>query len=203
MLGHVARGLFVFLAGAAVVTLASRVGDLISSAIAGLSIVALAVCCGGVIELIRRTTTYQVTTRGVRRDSGILNRKREEMGFRKLQAVDVNQSIVERFVLRTGTVLLGSAASDARLDEILFEGIAHPHRVADLIRQAEDDRDTRFGSHPGGYADRRYGSNAPVGGSDAELGGGSYSGWLDPSDERRDPRHGPGVRPSLDQQRRW
>lgn len=182
MVWHILRAAVAFVIGGAILVALSKLG-VITSLMATAIMAALALVSFGYVELIRRTTTYMVTSTGVRRDSGIFNRRREEMSYRKLQTVDVTQTIIERFVLRTGTIFMGSASTDQTLDDILFEGIVDPHMVADLIRKAEDDRDQgRFAQqHAGQAAAGRFGQHGgSVVPSSGEQGGGTYSGWVDP-----------------------
>lgn len=103
----------------------------------------------GVVLLIHHSILYSLSGNTVRKDSGILNRKREEMHVRKVQSVDVQQNLIERFILRTGSVYFCSATTDVQRDDIIFLGISDPHRVADLARAAE------LGEYSGSEAYRR------------------------------------------------
>lgn len=92
--------------------------------------------------LWRRSHLYVVTTRGIRIESGLFIRTHQrELSFRRIQIVDVHQSLLERLLLRTGSVVVGSASSDINQDQIVFAGVRNPQRVAGAIREGEDSRD--------------------------------------------------------------
>lgn len=108
------------------------------------------------IWAVRKSILYTVSSSGIRIDSGILNRKREEFGIRKIQSVDVQQNLIERFVLKTGDVAFDSAAGDMQTTpDILFRGVTHPHKVADIARNADDGA---YGNSLDAFNQMRYGS---------------------------------------------
>ena len=88
--------------------------------------------------LWRRSQVYTVTDRGVGIESGFLIKTNQrELSFRRIQVVDVHQSIIEKLITKTGTVSVGSAAGEDSQDQVVFSGIKHPARVAALIREGE------------------------------------------------------------------
>jgi len=89
--------------------------------------------------LWRRSRRYLITSRGVLVESGFLMRTNQrELSFRRIQLVEVQQTIIERLLLGTGDVLIGSASSEASQDQLVFEGVRAPKRVANMIREGED-----------------------------------------------------------------
>jgi uncharacterized membrane protein YdbT with pleckstrin-like domain len=88
------------------------------------------------VWLVRKTTTYIISSSSIRVDHGILIRKREEIPKRRIQGVDVRQNIIERFILKTGNVEFNSASGDHSA-EVVFKGVRNPHRVADITHQED------------------------------------------------------------------
>lgn len=92
------------------------------------------------IWAVRKSITYTITSSAIRVDSGIIRRKREEFGVKKVQSIDVEQNLIERFILKTGDVSFDSAAGSesGRHTDVLFRGVVNPHRVADIARNADE-----------------------------------------------------------------
>lgn len=117
------------------------------------------------VEIQRRTTVYTISGRGVSYQHGILYRRGGEIHFSKLQQIDVRETLIERFILRTGTIVITSATPDAD-DDVNFHGITQPFRVREMIREGEDNlAQHRGGPGPQGYSTQdiaqRYGHGTP------------------------------------------
>lgn len=124
------------LVGAAAFFLAGQ--GLFSRGIAILVAIGLVGLCGLWLYLWHRMHLYIVTSRGVRLETGFLVRTNQrELPLRRIQMIDVRQNILERLFLRTGDVVIGSAASDSEQDQIVFFGVPNPQRVAAIIREGE------------------------------------------------------------------
>lgn len=144
MLSTLSKGLFVVLIGnGALVGLLSA--NIVSRPIqVGAGILWFLICLF-FINFLRKSILFIVTPNSVRKDSGILNRKREEMNVKKVQSVDVQQNLLERFVFHTGSIYFCSASTDVSRDDIIFTGIVDPHGVADIVRGLDHQED-----YPGG-----------------------------------------------------
>lgn len=138
LLAHTFRATFAVLGGGFVLWLLANPIGVLSRTTGILLTTLLVLCAYGIVVLIHNTTTYIVTRTGIRKEFGIINRSRKEISIRKIQSVDVAQNLIERFILRTGTVELGSAATDENIDMIVFASINNPDHVADLIRHLDD-----------------------------------------------------------------
>lgn len=86
---------------------------------------------------VHRNIVYIVTVHSIRKDSGVLTRRREEISVGRIQSVEVTQSLFERLILKTGSVEFSTAATDATRDDIVFDGVRRPHHIADSIRRIE------------------------------------------------------------------
>lgn len=117
--------------------------QIVPKALAVVGTVAFAAVAFSIAEAVRRTTVYIITNRSVQMSRGILKRESREFHIQKVQAVDVEQTLFERLVLKVGTVSFGSAATDIHQEEIRFEGVANPYQVADIARRAEDEYGSR------------------------------------------------------------
>jgi uncharacterized membrane protein YdbT with pleckstrin-like domain len=132
--------------------------DLLAKSYGILGVLVLAGFAFGSSHLFRKKTEYLVTNRGVRFESGFpVKTNKREFSYHKIQAVQVHQTLLEKLLLRTGTVMISSAASDLSQDDIVFDGVAQPDRIAQLIRDGED----RASAPQGGYEDSRPARYAP------------------------------------------
>lgn len=153
----VALFLFLFFSGIAV---GLKRASLIPQSYMVLAVIFFLVVAVLLVWLTQRSQRYMVTTRGVVAETGFLFRtKQREMTFRRIQMADVQQNILEKFILKTGAICLDSSASDWRhmqgdhnpgsarhgswiwgkdTAEIVFSGIVNPKAVMRLIREGED-----------------------------------------------------------------
>ena len=164
MIRFVISALFLFAVISASAWAAAKY-DLLAGGYAALVIFCAAAFSALTVLLYRTKTVYMVTSRGVRFESGFpVKTNKREFSYRKIQGVDVSQSLVEKIVLRTGTVTISSAASDMNQDDIVFAGVSDPDRVARIIREGEDRQAiSGRGSDPGfDPAVARYGAAAPA-----------------------------------------
>ena len=144
MLSILTKGLIIALIGnGALVGL--LYADIVSRPVQiGVGLVWLAICFA-FVNFLRKSILFIVTPNSVRKDSGIINRKREEMNVKKVQSIDVQQNLVERFVFRTGRIFFCSASTDVSRDDIVFSGVVDPHAVADIVRGLDHQE-----NYPGG-----------------------------------------------------
>lgn len=94
--------------------------------------------CLGAPELVRVTTVYQLIDGEVRCTRGIINRRNEAIRIGNILSREVEQNIVERFVLRTGTVVFASGATNPGSDDIRFAGVSDPQRALQVLRAMQD-----------------------------------------------------------------
>jgi len=94
----------------------------------------------GTVYLIRSSRLYMITRTGVIVETGFpIRTQRSSMSFSKIQVVDVRQTILEKLVLKTGTVDVDTAAEAEEFQQkIQFQGVSNPHRLAEMIRQGEE-----------------------------------------------------------------
>lgn len=170
MLRFIFASVFACLALGTIVTFA--VGqDLIPVGQGALILMAISSLSFGATALFRLKTTYLITNRGVRYEAGFpVKTTQREFSYQKIQAVDVHQSLIEKLLLKTGTVTISSAASDANQDDIVFEGVRRPGQLAQSIRDGEDRvyGGGGFQQHPGAsyqqparYEDNHYRTEDP------------------------------------------
>jgi len=75
---------------------------------------------------------YTVTSERVISRHGIISRKVNEIEIKNIQDVNLQQGILQRLV-RTGTVGFSSAGRSGV--EVMFEGVANPGQLKDLVRE--------------------------------------------------------------------
>lgn len=95
--------------------------------------------CLGTPEAIRATTLYEIDDHQVRSTYGIINRRQETIPSRGVLSCEVQQSVIERFLLRTGTVVFASGATSAEADDIRFFGITSPQAAVKALRFGQPD----------------------------------------------------------------
>lgn len=88
--------------------------------------------------LIRRTTTYTVTTRRVMKKWGIIVKNSDEAPLRRVQNVSVSQGLVER-LLGIGTLDFDTAGEREGEELLRLWGVRRPWVVRGLIHLDEDD----------------------------------------------------------------
>lgn len=155
---RLARGALAVMVGCGVLFLLNK-AEILSPAISFLLMAALGIVVAVVLHIIRKSIVYTVTAQTVRKDAGIIRRTREEFSIRKVQSIDVEQNIFERFVLRTGNVAFDSAAGDSiGSAEVVFAGIPQPHNIADMVRNA--DSNLYSGQVSEGYQNLRQGERS-------------------------------------------
>jgi len=138
MLGRLISGLLVVAAVAAATIFAGN-QDLISTSIVSLIIVGTIILVAGSVYRIKVSNLYLITSTGVIVESGFpIRTNRSSMSYSKIQIVDVKQGIIDKFIFRTGTVFIDTAAETGSSSEIIMIGIANPNRVAEMIRQGEE-----------------------------------------------------------------
>jgi hypothetical protein len=89
-------------------------------------------------EMVRASTMYCIAEGEVRCSHGILNRRQETIRVHNVLSREIEQSLLERFVLRTGTVVFSSGATNLGTDDIRFAGVAHPQRAVEALRSEQD-----------------------------------------------------------------
>lgn len=114
--------------------------DLLGTGLVVLVVLGIVVLNFGIVWLLRNANLYMITNSGVIVERGFpIRTNRSSMSFSKIQVVEVNQTILEKLVLKTGTVDVDTAAeSEERQQKIQFRGVAKPHRLAEMIRQGEE-----------------------------------------------------------------
>lgn len=184
MLKFAFSSLFVGVAFCAAAYFSAKFG-LLSKGYAALGVLVLIGFCYGSAFLYRNRTLYVVNARGVALESGFpVRTNKREISFQKMSTVNVSQSLVEKLLLKTGTVTICTPASDPSNDDIAFIGIKRPHFVAEMIRDGED----------------RHGSSSRPAGADywSDRSSGGYGGRSsDPyGDSHRGAEQDPYGRPS-------
>jgi uncharacterized membrane protein YdbT with pleckstrin-like domain len=96
--------------------------------VAGFALIVL----GGFIK--RVATVYTITNQRLRIKRGIVARKIQQTRIDRVQNVNTDQGVLERF-LRVGTVDFDTAGTDD--SEFAFEGVSSPSRVVEAVDRAQ------------------------------------------------------------------
>jgi uncharacterized membrane protein YdbT with pleckstrin-like domain len=96
--------------------------------VAGFALIVL----GGFIK--RVATVYTITNQRLRIKRGIVARKIQQTRIDRVQNVNIDQGVLERF-LRVGTVDFDTAGTDD--SEFAFEGVSSPSRVVEAVDRAQ------------------------------------------------------------------
>ena len=83
-------------------------------------------------ELVRRAETFYITEVGVTHEYKFLSTFRKSAEYRRIQNVEVRQSIIEN-MFGIGNVHFDTAGSD--LAEVNFRGVGDPHRIEKMVRE--------------------------------------------------------------------
>jgi uncharacterized membrane protein YdbT with pleckstrin-like domain len=129
---------------AAIVGLIADWGVGAAVAAVGIALVVLA----GFIK--RVATVYTITNQRLQIKRGIVARKVQQTRIDRVQNVNTDQSVIQRF-LRVGTVDFDTAGSDD--SEFAFEGVSSPGRVVEAVDRAQHAAATAHresGPPPGG-----------------------------------------------------
>jgi uncharacterized membrane protein YdbT with pleckstrin-like domain len=113
---------------AAIVGLVAEWGIGAAVAAGGIALVVLA----GFIK--RVATVYTITNQRLQIKRGIVARKVQQTRIDRVQNVNTDQSVIQRF-LRVGTVDFDTAGSDD--SEFAFEGVSSPSRVVEAVDRAQ------------------------------------------------------------------
>jgi uncharacterized membrane protein YdbT with pleckstrin-like domain len=89
--------------------------------------------------LMRISYTYTITSKSVRSRIGIIARDESEIRMADIREVGVRQSISQR-IFRVGDVYFASAGT-AEV-EVIFEGIASPAAIRNIINELRDSSET-------------------------------------------------------------
>jgi uncharacterized membrane protein YdbT with pleckstrin-like domain len=138
-LGFYLKGLVLVAVGAAIVALATTIGDDFSLdlTILGAVVLLLLVLLAGFVK--RASTHYAITDQRLTIRRGILSRRVQETRVERVQNVNTSQSLLER-VLRVGKVDFDTAGSDDA--DFVFEDVADPARVVRAVDEAHRARET-------------------------------------------------------------
>jgi uncharacterized membrane protein YdbT with pleckstrin-like domain len=113
---------------AAIVGLVAEWGIAAAVAAGGIALVVLA----GFIK--RVATVYTITNQRLQIKRGIVARKVQQTRIDRVQNVNTDQSVIQRF-LRVGTVDFDTAGSDD--SEFAFQGVSSPSRVVEAVDRAQ------------------------------------------------------------------
>jgi len=82
-------------------------------------------------EVVRRAETFYITDLGVSREYRFLATSRQFAEYRRIQNIEVHQSIVEN-LFGIGNIHFDTAGgADTEID---FHGIKHPYRIDKIVR---------------------------------------------------------------------
>lgn len=82
-------------------------------------------------EVVRRAETFYVTDLGVSREYKFLSTSRQFMEYRRIQNVEVTQTLLER-IFGIGDVHFDTAGSDKI--EVIFRGVPFPYSIDKIVR---------------------------------------------------------------------
>jgi uncharacterized membrane protein YdbT with pleckstrin-like domain len=127
------KGVVVSALAGAVVALATRIGgDVDSSLVFGVVLVALALTL--LVGFIKRiATTYTITDRRLHIKRGIISREVQETRLERVQNVNYNQGFFQRIV-QVGDVDFDTAGSGDY--DFSFDGVADPEEVVKKVDEA-------------------------------------------------------------------
>ncbi len=140
ILGFYIKGLIVVaVAGAITAGITRASGDEVDSGKVTLVVIVLLVglLVAGYVK--RLFTTYTISNNRLHIRRGIVARAEQQTQINRVQNVNTNQSVLQRFLM-IGTVNFDTAAGDDY--DFQFAGVAKPHDVVEAVHRAQRESDT-------------------------------------------------------------